>query len=76
MSNDTVETLKATIDKLEQRILDLEGKLTGKASGSDGMRMILIGPPGAGMFVQTPRDPRLPTSDAANANAKWPLLTC
>lgn len=47
-----VDTLKDTIDKLEARVLSLESRLQGKAeelTGND-MRMILIGPPGAGMF--------------------------
>ena len=50
--SDTVEALKSTVDKLEKRIQDLESRLTGSApssGSSDGMRMILIGPPGAGM---------------------------
>lgn len=48
---ETVETLKATVAKLEQKIEDLEGRLQGKlpSGSSDSMRMILIGPPGAGM---------------------------
>lgn len=56
--SDTVETLKATVEKLEQRIKDLESRLTGHDySGSrkpNGMRMILIGPPGAGMSTAAP----------------------
>ena len=50
------DELKSTIEKLEARILKLEGQAEGKlreiTSGSaptaDGMRMILMGPPGAG----------------------------
>lgn len=53
---DLVETLKSTVDKLEARVAELEGRLRSQATsggssgskGSDGMRMILIGPPGAG----------------------------
>ena len=53
-----VDQLKSTVEALEKRIVDLEGKLAGEAKsalngvrgGSDGMRMILIGPPGAGML--------------------------
>ena len=52
-----VDQLKGTVDKLEARVAELEARLQGKASGSttsssaveDGMRMILMGPPGAGM---------------------------
>ena len=50
---DVIDSLKSTVDKLEARVAELEGKLKGAAtggasSGSDGMRMILMGPPGAG----------------------------
>lgn len=52
-----VDQLKGTVDKLEARVAELEARLQGKASGSssststsaDGMRMIIMGPPGAGM---------------------------
>ena len=50
-----VDQLKGTVDKLEARVAELEARLHGKPSGSsasssveDGMRMILMGPPGAG----------------------------
>ena len=52
MSSETVDSLKATIQELEQRIVNLESKLINKATGSDAMRMILIGPPGAGKFFR------------------------
>jgi hypothetical protein len=53
-----VETLKSTVDKLEARVAELEARLQGKSPGSagassDGMRMVLMGPPGAGMFHKT-----------------------
>jgi adenylate kinase len=54
---DVIESLKSTVDKLEARVAELEGKLKGSAgssSGSDGMRMILIGPPGAGKSALLP----------------------
>jgi adenylate kinase len=51
---EAVEQLKSTIDALERRVHELEARLQGKLSPSlsstDGMRMILIGPPGAGML--------------------------
>lgn len=54
--DDIIGSLKSTVDKLEARVAELEGKLKGAASnatsggaaGGDGMRMILMGPPGAG----------------------------
>lgn len=49
------QEMKDMIHKLQQRVTELEAKLAGKASGgesTDGMRMILIGPPGAGMRNQ------------------------
>jgi adenylate kinase len=55
---DVIDSLKSTVDKLEARVAELEGKLkggsAGSSSGSDGMRMILIGPPGAGKSVLLP----------------------
>jgi hypothetical protein len=53
-----VDQLKSTVDKLEARVAELEARLHGKAqqvasssssSTSDEMRIILMGPPGAGM---------------------------
>ena len=46
----TKEELQQMIQKLERRIHDLEQKMDGKkpADPKEGMRMILIGPPGAG----------------------------
>ena len=53
-----VDQLRGTVDKLEARVAELEARLHGKAqqaasssssSTSDEMRIILMGPPGAGM---------------------------
>lgn len=57
VSSDVVDDLKAMIAKLESRVQELEGKVERKATSigaSKGpstmqqLRMILIGPPGAG----------------------------
>lgn len=58
--SEQVETLKATVAKLEKKIEDLESRLQGKLSSdsSDGMRMILIGPPGAGESADGVARPR------------------
>lgn len=53
-TDELVGTLKSTINTLENRVAELEARLAGKAgggSGGDGMRMILMGPPGAGTFI-------------------------
>lgn len=49
-----VDQLRGTVDKLEARVAELEARLQGKpasstSSNDDGMRIILMGPPGAGM---------------------------
>lgn len=48
----TVDGLKDMVQKLERRIRTLEDKIEGRektsTSVADQMRMILIGPPGAG----------------------------
>lgn len=48
----TVDGLKDMVQKLERRVRNLEDKLEGREKTSqsvaDQMRMILIGPPGAG----------------------------
>lgn len=59
MSDSVVDTLKATVDKLEKRVVELESRLHGTATGSSSsgaMRMILIGPPGAGTCIEQCRE--------------------
>lgn len=48
----SVDELKKLVSRLESRIEQLESKITGHGAGSasgDGMRMVIMGPPGAGM---------------------------
>ena len=55
IKDETVDNLKDTIAKLESRMAQLEQRLlhgedAGKRkSAAESMRMILMGPPGAGM---------------------------
>ena len=55
ITDDTVETLRNTIHKLESRVQQLEARLGSgdkdASQGSDALRsirMIIMGPPGAG----------------------------
>lgn len=54
ITDDTVEALRDTIHKLESRVHQLEAKMGGgdgstqPKKGSTSIRMILMGPPGAG----------------------------
>ncbi len=54
----TVEELQQLVNKLEARVKQLEDNLTHASGGpkpESGVRMILMGPPGAGMQSHSPR---------------------
>lgn len=51
ISDETVSALKDTIHKLESRVAELESRLVDGAKSvlpSSSIRMVLMGPPGAG----------------------------
>ena len=52
ITDEVVNGLKDTIGKLEARVEELEGRLSNQVkpkSVAEQMRIILMGPPGAGM---------------------------
>jgi adenylate kinase len=53
IKDETVDTLKELVNKLEARVKQLEEKIqhggSGAAPAAESIRMILMGPPGAGM---------------------------
>jgi adenylate kinase len=54
LTDSAVSDLQGTVSRLEKRIAELESRLQGQAGIGDqsqeSVRMILIGPPGAGAF--------------------------
>lgn len=56
LTDSAVSDLQSTVSRLEKRIAELETRLQGQVGIADqaqeSVRMILIGPPGAGMFLE------------------------
>ena len=56
ITDTVVDDLKSTVSRLEKRIAELESRLTGHGGSAqpsqDSVRMILMGPPGAGEWMR------------------------
>ena len=46
-----IQRLRDVVTSLDQRVQSLEQRQTGEVKSTDGVRMILMGPPGAGKLL-------------------------
>lgn len=59
ITDEVVQDLKNLVTRLEARVHELESKIAGKPAdaSSQGMRMVIMGPPGAGTQTKRYDDP-------------------